>query len=436
MKSFKLIGLSVLVAAGLSSCSTSKTVVSNGEYDDMYATSSDAPVSYSPSVARNSNAYAPEYLADYNDAFDRLPADSSIEGTDTYYDENYVNSRNLKRAYTPDAGYSSGYADGYSEGWNNYAWSGSGNRFNSWNSFYSPYGFNSFGYSPFGYSAFGNGFGSYLSYSPFIYGGYYGLNSFAYGGSFGYSPFGYSSFGYSPWGYSSYGYYGGAFGNPYYAVQPVFANGSFNDSRFGGSRSYGPRNGGRSTGIYNDGFVNTRRPTTSASASTRRVASGTNGGSTTYRGSSVADRANGRVLNTPSSSGRTYTSSNRRPASYDAYTSSGSSTRSLSPSSTGGRSSSYSSPSSSSYSSPNSSRASTYSRASSGSRSYTPSNTGGSSRSFSPSSNNTYSRPSSTNNSSFSRPSTSSSGSSSYSGGSSSSSSSRGSSGGSSRGPR
>ncbi len=410
MKNIKYFGLSVLVAAAMSSCSTSKTLVSTGEYDDLYGSSSDTPVAYSPTVSRTAEAYDPQYLSDYNDTFDRPPVDTSIQGTDTYYDENYVSSSDLKRKYTPDAGYSSGYANGYSEGWNDYAWGGNGNRgFNSWNSFNSPFnspfGFNNspFGFNSFGFSPFRSGFGSYLGYSPFLYGGINGFNSFGFNNfgfnSFGYSPYGFNRFG-NPWGYSSYGF--NSFGNPYYGAQPVLANGV--DGRLSGNRSYGPRSNGRATSGYNDGFVNTRRPT--ATASSRRVA--TRGAtSTTGTRGSMTERANGRVLN-GKSSGRSYSPTNRRPASYDAYTRTNNSVRrgSSTSSRVGGSTATPRSRVASS-----SRNASTYSR-SSGSRSYTPSSSrGGSStstRTAPTRSSGNYSRPSS-GNSSFSRPSSSSS---------------------------
>jgi hypothetical protein len=432
MKNIKYIGLSVWIAVCLASCSTSKTLVSSGEYDDMYGSSSDSRVVLAPTISRSMEDYSPEYLAQYNDAFDRNPSDTGIVGTDSYYVENYVNARDLKRAYTPDAGYSSGYASGYAEGWNNNAWSGGG--FNGMNSFNSPFGFNSFAYSPFRSS-----FGSYLSYSPFAYGGYYGLSSFgnSFGGfsPFGNSPFGFNSYGYNPWGNSSYGYnsfgynnygMGGMYGsNPYYNVQAILANGSFNDANLGGNRSYGPRSGGRSSGVYNDGFINTRRPNSSAVASSRLAPS------------SLADRANGRSVVSPTV-GRAYDPISRRPTSYDAYTSNRTATSSNARSSSAntnsyaGSSSSYGTPSSSTR------NASTYSRANSDSRSYTPStNNNGSAYSrgntntdYSSRRPSTYSSPSSSpSNSGYSRG--SSSGSS-----SSPSSSSRSSSGGTSRGPR
>ncbi|WP_341225931.1 hypothetical protein [uncultured Arcticibacterium sp.] len=403
MKNIKYIALSLFAGAAITSCSTSKTLVSSGEYDDMYGTSSDAPVAYAPSVS-NSNAYAPEYLSEYNDAYDRVPVETSVvgesvEGTDTYFDENYVSANALKRAHTPDAGYTSGYAEGYAEGWNDYAWSGSRNL-NSWNSFNNPfggYGYNSFGYSPFGFSPFNSGFGSYLGMGSMAYGGFYGINSFGFGGmnSFGYSPFGYNSFGYSPWGYSSFGRYsayGGGFGSPYYGVQPVLAN----DSRASGNRSYGPRSSGRASSMYNDGFTNTRKPVTSTSS--------------VRRGTVASSRS------AAASNARTYTTASSRPASYDAY--SRNAARSVS--STRNTANSGLSRSSAS---PRSSSANTYSRTATRARSYTPSTNSGTSR------NSGYSRSSTPtrSNSGYSRPATStrsSSSAGSYSRGSSSSSSS------------
>lgn len=408
MKNIKYIALSLFAGAAITSCSTSKTLVSTGEYDDMYGTSSDAPVAYAPSIS-NSNAYSPDYLADYNDAYDRVPVETStegeaVEGTDTYFDENYVSASALKRAHTPDAGYTSGYAEGYAEGWNDYAWSGARN-WNSWNSFNNPfggYGFNSFGYSPFGYSSFGyspfySGFGSYLGMGSMAYGGFYGINSFGFGNRpWGMNSYAYGINPYNPWGYSSYGMYNG-YGSPYYGVQPVLAS----DSRYAGNRSYGPRSSaGRASSIYNDGFVNTRKPVTSTTTSARRATST----STTGSSSAIASRANG----------RTYTTASSRPTSYDAYTRN--SARSVSTRSASNSALSRTSPSARS-------SANTYSRTATRARSYTP-RTG----STSTSRNSGYSRSSSPTrtNSTYSRPASSStrSSSGSYSRGSSSSSSS------------
>lgn len=426
MKNIKYFGLSVLVAMAIISCSTSKTLVSSGEYDDLYGSSSDSPVAYSPTVSRTIGDYDPQYLTEYNDAFDRPPIDTSIQGTDTYYDENYVSSSNLKRKYTPDAGYSSGYADGYSEGWNNNAWGGN-NGFNNWNSFNSPFGFN----SSFAFSPFRNGFGSYLGNNSLMYGG--GINNFGFSpfgfnnfgnspfgfnnfgnrslgfNSFGYSPFGFNRFG-NPWGYSSYGF--NSFGNPYNGTQPAFINGV--DGRLASNnRSFGPRNSGRATSAYNDGFVNTRRPT--ATASSRRVA--TRGVATTSgTRSSITERANGSVID--GSNGKRYSPSVRRPASYDAYTRTSSVRRAGSTNSPRSRAVSPAATPRSRVAS-SSRNASTYSRGSTSSRSYTPQNSAN--RSTPTRSSGNYSRPN-TNNSSFSRSS------------SSSSSSARSSSGSSSRG--
>ena len=448
MKTYRNIVLSSLVIGSLAACTTSKTVVSNGEYDDMYGSSKDAAVAYAPAMAKNLDSYSPEYLQDYTDEYDRMPVDSTIEGTDAYYDENYVNSRNLKRSPTPGAGYSSGYADGYSEGWNDYAW----NSPYGWNSGFNRWG-SGFGYSPWGYSSFGmfgyvplaNRLMFSYGYSPWGYNSFYspwGWNSMAYspwgyGGGFGYSPWGYNSLAYNSFGYYGYGY--GSFGNgwsPYYGVQPVYANNLLGtDTRYNGQRSYGPRANGRASSVYNGGFVNTRRPVASTAASSRRAGTSTIPGTRTV----ASTRANGNAA------GNT---SYRRPASYDSYarsnrgvSSSASPVRRSAGTTYTGRSSSpstYSPSYSRGSSSSSSERAGTFSRSA---RSSSPSSSGYSGRS-----SGTYSSPSSRGDSAprssgYSRPSTPSS-SGSYSRGSSSGgsysggSSSRGSSGGSSRGPR
>lgn len=452
MKSLKYIGFSLMAAAVFSACSTSKTVVSNGEYDDLYASSESAGVVYSPTVSKKADSYAPDYLENYSDAYDRMPLDSTIDGTDAYYDENYVSSRDFNRSVSPDAGYSSGYADGYAEGWNDYAWNTpySWNRFgyNNWNTWNNWNSWNALGYSPWGSGNFFFGGYSYLpmaSSLAFSYGYNFGGWSSPWGLSrFGYNPWGFNNFAFSPWGYgySSYGMYGYGYSfangwSPYYGAQPVFANRSY-DTRFAAKRSYGPRAGGRATSIYNDGFVNTRRP--SATASSRRTINGTN---TATRGE-LTSRANGTVArsNGPTSydsytrrnagntmsrtgvervatTGRTYTPSRAGSTSYGRNT--GTSSRTGTFNRTEARSA-------------GSASGSTFSRGSSSNRSSGLYNSGSSNSRT----NSGYSRPntpsrSSGNYSSPSRGSSSSSGS--YSRGSSSSSGSRGSSS-SSRGPR
>ncbi|WP_055150701.1 hypothetical protein [Jiulongibacter sediminis] len=438
MKSLKYIGFSIMAAAVFSACSTSKTVVSNGEYDDLYGSSESARVVYSPTVSKKADSYAPDYLENYSDAYDRMPVDTTIDGTDAYYDENYISSRELNRNVSPDAGYSSGYADGYSEGWNDYAWNTpySWNRFgynnwntwNTWNSWnalgYSPWGGGNMFFGAYGYVPLATRMALSYGYSPFGWSSPWGFNSF------GMSPWGFSSYAYSPWGYryGSYGMYGYGFNNfangwsPYYGAQPVFASRAFNDTRFGTKRTYGPRIGGRSTSIYNDGFVNTRRP--AATASSRRMSTGTQ---TATRGE-LTSRANGVVARS------------NRPTSYDSYTrrSSGNSmTRSgVNRTTSSGRAYSPASSGSSSYgrSTGTSSRTGTFNRTavrSSGSATGSTFSRGNASNRTSGS----YSPNSGSRDSGYSRPSTPSRSSGSYSSpsrGSSSGSYSRGSSGGSS----
>ena len=261
-KSFRY--LSVAVLLGTWGCSQ-KQVATKGDYDDLYGSSKDAPqVAYKTST--QSSIYQNPDFED-NLRYQREDTPTQAEGTDEYYDENYVNSRKIQRSYSAEPGYSSGFSDGYKSGWNDYAWSqpmGWASPFSRFG-YYSPFGFNSFGgYNSFnigfglgfglGYGGFGNRF-----YDPFWGSRFY--DPFWGGGMYSsmYSPWGYSPWGYSPWGrgfYSPYDYYG--YGGGYYGGYPGYiynpTAGVIGAAR---NRTYGPRDGGRGSAYYNDRFNNT-----------------------------------------------------------------------------------------------------------------------------------------------------------------------------------
>jgi len=436
-----LLGASIFIA----SC-TNKSIPTNGESDDMYATSADAaqaPIVASTNTPFNKNNGVNTQQLPYEDEYDRLDNGDVLESTDEYYSEDYITTRDYKRKISSKPGYSDGYSDGYSQGWTDYSWSQPIAM--GWNSPFNRIGYNSF--SPFNSGiymsyGFGGGWGmnSWNRFSPWGYnswGNSWMMDSWAYS-PWGYNSWGYNSF-YSPWGYNSfyspYDYYGGGYYNnyrPYYNNQSVVAQNAYRN----GSRTFGAREAGRNSSNYNDRFVNTSKPSANASGgrSSSSVRNSNSANPSTNGERVLADRKNGTWVgnnssnNANNSSNRTtysnsrasnsptdsYNPSTRRPASYDSYNRSANS-----------GSSNYSSRSASTN---NAAQGNTYTRPSS-------------SRS---SGNNTYSSPSydrgSSNYSTPSRSSSSSS-SSSSSNSSSSGSSSRGSSGGSSsggssRGPR
>jgi hypothetical protein len=171
-KSIKYLSVAVLLSAW--GCTSTKQLTTQGEYDDIYGSSKDAPqIAYTP-------RQTPEYVENqrYQPEEPQIQDQENATGTDEYYNENYLNSRKVNRTNNGGTGYNSGFANGYQSGWNDYAWSqpvGWSSPFNRFN-----YG-NGFG----GYgSGFGNGFGMSLGfggfnrfYDPFLSGSY-GYNSF------------------------------------------------------------------------------------------------------------------------------------------------------------------------------------------------------------------------------------------------------------------
>ncbi|WP_158561342.1 hypothetical protein [Emticicia sp. C21] len=347
-KSFRY--LSVVVLLGTWGCSQ-KQVATKGDYDDLYGSSKDAPqVTYRTSSQPSTTYQNPDYTDNLRYQREELPAQT--EGTDEYFDENYVNSRKVQRTYTSEPGYSSGFSDGYQSGWNDYAWS----QPMGWASPFSRFGY----YSPFGYNSFGgygSGFGLGLSLgyglgygSGFGYGGFGNRFYDPFWGGGMYSPY-YSSF-YSPWGnpyynsfYSPYDYYGygygryGGFGYPGYLY-----NVTSGVDGLAKTRTYGPRDGGRGSAYYNDRFNNTAIGNSSGGRradANARTYSGSNGATgRSYSGNDgyyAAPRRNGAdnssFNNTPNSSranssgNDTYYARPRRNGGYESGNSSGNSTR-------------------------------------------------------------------------------------------------------------
>ncbi|MFD2522782.1 hypothetical protein [Emticicia soli] len=265
LKSFRY--LSVAVLLGTWGCSQ-KQVATKGDYDDLYGSSKDAPqVTYKTSTQPSNIYQNPDYTD--NLRYQREETPVQAEGTDEYFDENYVNSRKVQRSYSAEPGYSSGFSDGYQSGWNDYAWSqpvGWASPFNRFG-YNSPFGFNSWnswgGFNSFnigfglGYG-FGNGWGGWGNrfYDPFWGGGFYNPYYAMY------SPWGMGGWG-SPWGFSPYDYYGyggyggfGGFGG-YYGYPRYIYNVTSGVDGLARTRTYGPRDGGRASGVYNDRFNNT-----------------------------------------------------------------------------------------------------------------------------------------------------------------------------------
>jgi hypothetical protein len=426
-----LLGAAIFMA----SC-TNKSIPTNGENDDMYATSADAaqaPLVASTNTPFNKNNGVNTQQLPYEDEYDRLDNGEVLQSTDEYYSEDYITTRDYKRKLSSKPGYSDGYSEGYSQGWLDNSWSQPISM--GWNSPFNRFGFNSF--SPFNSGVFmsygfGGGWNSWNRFSPWGFNSWnnpWMMDSWAFN-SWGYNPWGFNSF-YSPWGFNSfnspwgfnnfnnpYDFYGNGFNNyrPFYGNQAVVAQNAYRN----GSRTYGARETGRNSSNYNDRFVNTNKPAASASSGRTSSSVRNSGNTSTANGERVlADRKNGTWVGNPSSntnssnrttysnsrtsSGSTdsYNPSTRRPASYDSYnrsTNSGSSSyssRSASnnntaqgntytrPSSSRSSGNNYSSPSydrgSSSYSSPSSSNSSYSSGSSSRGSSSSSSSSGGSS---------------------------------------------------------
>ena len=169
--------IAIVALFAMSGCTYNQYTAANGADDDLYGGGREAvAVASNQSSGYTGNTNNPDYPISNPDSY---------EGTDEYYDENYLTARNIQRRSGGQVGYSDGFSDGY--------YAGKSAAFNRgfYNSMYPMYGYNRFSLG------FSMGMGSMLGlgYNPF------GWNSF------GYDPF-YSSYG---WGSSMYGY-----GNPFY----------------------------------------------------------------------------------------------------------------------------------------------------------------------------------------------------------------------------
>lgn len=254
--------LILLSAAGfsllLNACSTSNQVAGLNKSDDVY---------FSMAVAEEREERAPEptYSADRDD---RLAADDSyLQG---YYDGSYASR--LNRFYGNNwrsSYYGSPYSSRYMYyGGYNYGPSfnlniGLGSRFNTWDPFYSGWGYNAYNYgnwgSPMGYF-----------YSPYYYGGLYG-SGYAYNSSF--PGYGYGGY-YSPGNSDRYpsrtrpNREGGDRSNGLYGQGSATANPSVGRPQRSGTTSSGDRSG-RTTAAPASGQTTSRpaaRPDRSSSA--------------------------------------------------------------------------------------------------------------------------------------------------------------------------
>lgn len=270
------------VLLGLAGCNKAQ-YTSSSEYDDLYYSSKDrkevkyqeqAGAGYASVDQRNTysedrsqrNAN-PEYTQQYADQNNQDDATfvSDEQQNDSYYDEEYANSkgylsaRSVKRNVSSQIGYNAGFNDGYSAGYNN----SFANNFND--PFSSPFrpayyggGFRSGisitigtgfgwgwggGYRPYRYDPFAYGYDPF--YSPYAY-GYGGYDPF-------YSPYGY---GYNSWGWGSPYRYGGYYGGYYGGNTVIVVNSA--DRYRNQYVTRGPRSE-RSSGRVNSGYNNTPR---------------------------------------------------------------------------------------------------------------------------------------------------------------------------------
>lgn len=383
MNKIKLLGyLSLIPLVGLWSCSpTNQVAGSKVVYDDLYGGGvADTRVASNGANDSNSGLYANQ--GQYTDYIEE-------ESIDSYYDESYLSSRDVKRAVSDKAGYSAGFEDGYFAGRNqiNYGayWPSASmmnfnmgfrmgmgnsffmagpmlgwgmNRYSMWNSPYmfggSPYMFNSWGYDPFMTGMYGGWGSPYMGYG---FGSSYYLSSMMYG------------------------MYGGRYGNaynPWYYNRPVVIG---DGTLAGSSRTYGPRtNAARTSRVASSDTYSGSRVNNGATSTARR--SNSIGNASSSRRASSAPAGDGYYAR-PRSSG----------SSYGTYNSAARSSNSVRSSSANSGNYYYSAPRSSSSSAAG--RTSSYSNASPRSSygSYAPARSQGS-YSSPARSNNSYSQPS------------------------------------------
>ncbi|TFF33773.1 hypothetical protein [Mucilaginibacter psychrotolerans] len=219
MKRNLLLGIAIIGAVALSSCSVNKTASTAKNSDDVY---------FSQATAGE----APEYIAPkpvYQQQQDDVAYDGDNGDDDYYYYDDYSSRINRFGYYSPFSYYDSYYGNYNPYNYSNYGFSVGLN----WSPFTLPYG------SPYGfYGGIGYGYGAFSPYAGF--GNYYG-----YGGGFGYSP-------YSYWG-TGYGY-----GGNYWGV--ISANSTYGTPRpnrgAGSPRGIGVggRNGVGYSGVANNGI--------------------------------------------------------------------------------------------------------------------------------------------------------------------------------------
>ena len=319
--------LAMAAMLGVGACSSSRQTAQNaGEVDDLYGNSGDAVVYANDTRAderrttqqdvRRASRFDRQQLGNrsLNANPDYVDGQEATDGTDAeYYSE--LSARQVQRGISPDPGwgadYNDGFTNGYNQGlysansinrwgWNNtglfnngfslglglgsaWGWGGGFNRWNSWgnpyaygggfyDSFYSPFGYNSYAFSPFGY-----GLGGFGGFSPFGYG--YGYNPYAFGAGYrnGVTII------------NNNNYVTGA--DPYRSNRTYGLRNGTASARYNGDfTNSAPRNGGRRAGSYGSAYDNSGNNT------------GTSYGNATGRGSS---RGAGSYSNgTPATGGR------------------------------------------------------------------------------------------------------------------------------------
>ena len=239
--SIKLLSAAVLMNA-VWGCSSSKQVAKSSTievFDDMYASADESRPASLTSRDKYYNSQNEEDYTTRNPEY-RGQTNKNTKGTDEYYSQNWINSRQYYQNQSPyyaNNGFGSNSA--WNSPYNSYGYSGFNNGFGGNSNWYGNPGI-SFGLG-FG-SRYGSMWGNpFNSYSSMGYGGYDPWGSrFGYGGfnSFGggfYNPYAYNPFGYSsyndPWGYNSY--YGRGYGNTYvnnnYGSGVMGANGNYSN---------------------------------------------------------------------------------------------------------------------------------------------------------------------------------------------------------------
>lgn len=256
MKRNLLLGITLIGAMALSSCSVNKTASTQNDNDDVYFSKAKA-------------AEAPEYVA--KPVYRQEVEEEQYSDDDDYY-----------------------YYDDYSSRINRFAYASPFNYYDSYYGAYSPYNY-------YNYGGIGLGFSPYNYYGSYGYGGgFYGGIGFGYGAFSPYGGFGYGYGGYGGYGYSSWGI--GYGGSPYWGVYSAYNSyrGTPRPNRGNGN----PRGGGRTgigyTGVANNGigyYPNRPNRGANSSGTVRTYGNGTyrnaNGGYTSTRPTRAARGDNG-----------------------------------------------------------------------------------------------------------------------------------------------